>query len=94
MDFVIDNYTNFDRKFVTRLINIDTVFRNKSNSSSDYLYELKEPIHNVVSMRLATLKIRLFGKHLMIIQIHSQFFTTVAVMVNQAISGKILMQIM
>jgi hypothetical protein len=62
MDFVIDNYTNFDRKFVTRLINIDTVFRNKSNSSSDYLYELKEPIHNVVSMRLATLEIPIIWK--------------------------------
>jgi len=44
------------REYVTRLLNIDSLFRRQFNLSisSDFVYELKEPIKNVVSMRLAT----------------------------------------
>lgn len=44
------------REYVTRLLNIDSLFRRQFNltTSSDFTYEFKEPIKNVVSMRLAT----------------------------------------
>lgn len=44
------------REYVTRILNIDSLFRRQFNltTSSDFVYEFKEPIKNVVSMRLAT----------------------------------------
>lgn len=52
-------YHKQEKKYVTQLINIDTQFRKQYDNtvSTDFRYELKAPIKNVVSMKLASLEV-------------------------------------
>jgi hypothetical protein len=53
------HYPNYEKKYITQLINIDTQFRKQyqHSKSTDFMYELNEPIKNVVSMKLASLEV-------------------------------------
>lgn len=56
------NYSNLNplqRKTITKLVNIDSIFRENSNivKSNDFLYNFKEDMKNVVSYKIASLEL-------------------------------------
>lgn len=48
-----------ERRYVTKILNIDTVFRDgySQTKSTDYLYKLPNPIKKVVSMKISALEL-------------------------------------
>ena len=55
----VRNMNPIVKESVTHLVNIDTLFRKNYDitSSTDFVYEFQEPLHNVTSMKLSSLEI-------------------------------------
>ena len=53
------NLNPIERRYVTKLLNIDTIFRDGyiNTKSTDYLYKLPNPIKNVVSMKISAIEL-------------------------------------
>lgn len=52
------NLNNVTRDVIKKIVNIDSLFRNNNyNKTNDFIYELKNPIKNVISYKLSSIEL-------------------------------------